>query len=179
MCSCHQRPESGIKSSQSLPSYPKRVAEFFPLRNSQWVRPEPLSTTSTLLRESGWSPHGSWAKQANRCISLLCFLWWNIHLQQPCVAYHFTPFRSLLKCHFFYIDFSAILSKIAGSGLCRKKMSKTGCWDKDFLSRWGATGWKVRWYLSWEQTDKEELALWRYFIDTVRTKDRLQNRPLP
>ena len=40
-------------------------------------------------------------------------------------------------------------------------------------------GWNVRWYLSREQTDKEGLAVWRYFTDTVRTEDRLQNRPLP
>lgn len=32
------------------------------------------------------------------------------------------------------LDFPTTLSKIAGSDLCKKKMSKTGWSDKDFLS---------------------------------------------
>ena len=50
MCSCHQRPESGLKSSS--------VSSF--LRNSQWVWPEPLSPTSTVaervLKPETWYP---------------------------------------------------------------------------------------------------------------------------
>lgn len=56
--------------------------------------------------------------------------------QQLYVIYYLTPFRSLLKCHFFWRVFPATLPNIAGSDLCKKKMIETGCCDKDWLSLW-------------------------------------------